>query len=64
MPEVLHTVQAIEVEYICDYCQKGSMKSINIMLPVDPPLYKHQCDNCNQQQNLHHVYPTFRFKRT
>ena len=57
------TVRTIGIEYICDICNNGTMEQMGIMLPVDPPKWKHKCNNCGGEMDLYEKYPTVRWEK-
>jgi predicted RNA-binding Zn-ribbon protein involved in translation (DUF1610 family) len=62
MTERTFEVRQIGVEYLCDKCG-GFMRQTGIMLPVDPPKYRHKCDCCGETADLSGAYPAVRWKR-
>lgn len=59
-PSMSETKQKIEtyvVNYTCDACGKGTMKSNGISLMCNPPLYVHVCTACKSEGTLRHLYP-------
>lgn len=65
MPKTEHMMHAIEIDYLCDWCEKGHMRWRGMTLTVHPPLYPHQCDNgqCLRVANLDRTYPHIEHRR-
>lgn len=63
MSEKIYDVKTISVDYMCDICKVGKMKFTGSMLASNPPLWKHECDNCGAVLNLRYEYPLIRYER-
>lgn len=51
-------VKTFLVKYICDGCNEGEMIPMGIMLPSNPPEYKHACNKCGKEKNFKNkTYP-------
>ena len=62
MGEVKKQLFPVDVKYICDDCGIGEMNSTGVMLPVDPPIYEHECNNCKTVKNFKTIYPAIIFE--
>ncbi len=57
MPEVKREVKPIEVNYICDSCEKGMMEAVGEMDP-ETGEWEHRCLICDARQTFKwHRYP-------
>ncbi len=63
MPERTYEVKTVGVDYECDACHAGTMQQTGIMLPSDPPWWRHKCSNCGLVEDLRQKYPTVRWER-
>lgn len=59
MSEVEQRVETYLVNYQCDSCGVGLMRDNGLMLPSNPPLYPHICDNsdCGDKKTFNQRYP-------
>lgn len=58
MSEITEEVKTFKVSMKCDKCGKGFMKLIGGMaLASDPPLYKHRCTECGNEEFFQKEYP-------
>ena len=63
MAERNYDVRTVGVDYLCDKCGDGVMDQTGIMLPGDPPRWRHKCNRCGEIADLWQNYPTVRFER-
>jgi|694.fasta_scaffold06610_19 DNA-directed RNA polymerase subunit RPC12/RpoP len=64
MAERNFPIQVVGVEYICDKCGIGTMKSHGkVACPADPVEYPHSCTHCGATAELTERYPTVRHLR-
>lgn len=58
MSEITEEVKTFKVSMKCNKCGKGFMKLIGGMaLASDPPLYKHRCTECGNEEFYRKEYP-------
>lgn len=57
MAETFTPVRPVSVDYECDKCHNGHMRSTGVMLTSDPPQYPHECDECGHAQTFDRMYP-------
>lgn len=57
MSETRTPRRPISVDYTCDECDAGQMRSTGITLTVSPPIFPHQCDMCGRMDNFRVSYP-------
>jgi hypothetical protein len=62
MSEVKTKVQSVKIDYICDVCGTGKMRSNGMTLTSFPPQFPHKCDSCNYELTLAHKYPMFGYE--
>lgn len=60
MPQRITEAKILIVEELCPKCGTGTMKTIGIMTPSNPPTYSHRCDNCNHMETFEDTYPTIK----
>lgn len=49
--------------YVCDKCKTGEMKPTGENIwTVDPPLFKHKCDTCDEEKGLNEKYPVIKYR--
>ena len=63
MTERKYAVLTVGVDYYCDECDFGVMVQTGIMLPTDPPRWRHKCNHCGNISDLWDKYPTVRWER-
>jgi hypothetical protein len=63
MSERRFEVKPVGVDYVCDVCNTGLMVQVGLMLPTDPPQWKHKCSNCGDTKDFFAKYPDLRFER-
>jgi predicted RNA-binding Zn-ribbon protein involved in translation (DUF1610 family) len=63
MAERTYEVRTVGVDYLCDKCGDGVMEQTGIMLPMDPPKWRHKCNRCGEVSDLWQKYPTVRWER-
>ena len=65
MPKTEDSVHAISIDYRCDWCRKGFMRSTGVSLTVNPPLFPHRCDNaeCLRVQNMDRTFPYIEYRK-
>jgi hypothetical protein len=61
--EAKHIVQPVEVEYVCDSCNTGVMRSTGVGLMSSPPQYPHKCNHCGSQSTFKLIYPYITYER-
>lgn len=58
MSEIIEEVKTFKVSMKCDKCGKGFMKLVGgTALASDPPLYKHRCTECGNEEFYRKEYP-------
>lgn len=58
MPETSTPVSTVQIDYTCDECGKGNMRSDGMTLTSWPPQYPHNCDKCGAGKMFRNVkYP-------
>ncbi len=57
MAEIEQEVKTFKINYLCDACGKGDVKSDGNILLSDPPIYPHKCAVCGSEYNFAHRYP-------
>lgn len=61
MPEDKRMVHVYKIDYICDECGEGYMRSTGQVLLSKPAQYPHQCTNCGAKKTFKGIkYPTKR----
>lgn len=61
MPEDKKRVQVYKVDYICDECGEGRMRSTGQALLSKPVMYPHECTHCGAKKTFRGItYPTKR----
>ncbi len=67
MAEEKYKVKTYEIDYKCDACGEGYMRSLGTVLLSNPVQYPHRCNKCGAEMNVRlHTYPymvTERVKR-
>jgi uncharacterized Zn finger protein len=46
MSETRTVMQTIQIDYTCDDCGQGQMRSDGMTLTSFPPQYPHECNKC------------------
>ena len=54
-------LRPIRVDYKCDKCDAGYMRSTGMMLMGNPPQFPHRCNACDQPQTFTEKYPTIKY---
>ena len=57
MPEKKTRIKKYTVEYTCDKCKKGNMRSLGVKFLTEKNPYPHKCDNCDYTKSLTKCYP-------
>jgi transposase-like protein len=57
MGRVFGEVKTFEVNYVCDDCNKGFMRSTGTALTSVPVQYPHRCTYCLSEKNFGETYP-------
>jgi hypothetical protein len=52
---------AHEVNYLCDDCGKGVMRSMGICLLSNPPQYPHRCNVCEVEKIFNRTFPRIEY---
>lgn len=55
-------MQPVKVDYVCDACNTGHMRSTGEHLTSNPPIYPHRCDNCGEFKSFNRCYPYITYK--
>lgn len=64
MAERWTQVQAFQIDYICDQCQKGEMKASGLKNDGGTKQVSlHVCTNCGHKESLDQDYPNVVFKK-
>ncbi len=61
MAIVKKEAKTFQLQYICDACGVGEMRSTGIVLTSMPPKYEHECPNCGVKAQLDTHYPAMQF---
>lgn len=59
MPETTVPVRTVFVDYVCDRCGKGKMRSTGVVKTSMPPLYQGRCSEpgCGHVGDFRETYP-------
>jgi predicted RNA-binding Zn-ribbon protein involved in translation (DUF1610 family) len=63
MAEKKVEVRTYHVDYICDKCGEGFMRSTGMMLDSYPPQYPLKCSECGHEQTFSKCYPVVGHER-
>jgi hypothetical protein len=64
MSETRTEVRPVEIDYVCDACGVGHMRSTGISLMSSPPQYPHKCDKCGAEQTFTNArYPRVMYEK-
>lgn len=61
MPRIQMPLRPIQIDYVCDKCQKGKYRSTGTMLLSSPPQFPHECTECKDSRIFWEKYPTIRY---
>lgn len=56
-------VTQVEVDEICDVCQKGRMRPTGQCFSCYPPVYEHICTDCCARCNFEQTYPHLAYRK-
>lgn len=62
MPTTVKAKYPVSVDYRCDKCNEGFMRSTGITLTMNPPLFPHKCSKCGHVENFHEVFPHIEYR--
>lgn len=57
-------VKTFIINYKCDKCATGNLKSTGVALMCNPPKYYHYCNLCHNKKTLKNKYPIITHEET
>lgn len=60
MSEIKTEVRTYLVEYHCDECENGLLRTTGAVQTSNPPRYEHVCTNCDTRGYMFDMYPHYR----
>lgn len=48
--------------FICDKCKIREMQPTGENIWTDPPLFKHKCCSCGEEQHLNEKHPAIKYR--
>jgi len=62
MAETSKPMVAHQLDYACDACGQGVMKSTGVVLASYPAQYPHRCSECGSASTFHKQYPCIEWR--
>lgn len=62
MTEKSKPMVAHQVDYVCDSCNEGLMRSTGMVLTSMPAQYPHRCDACDSPSTFLKQYPCIEWR--
>ncbi len=56
-------LRPIQVDYKCDQCGKGYMRSQGLANLTSPMSFPHKCNECGHKQTFYEKHPTMRYAK-